>query len=186
MPATGRLPPVEQRIDLVEKILRPWHSDLGNDLRPYRNHVYRVIHFSLALRVSDDEERRKVIIATCFHDLGIWSGQTFDYLPPSLAAARDYLRQNGLDQWSAEVELMIDQHHKLRPFRDNRFPLVELLRRADLIDVSLGIRRFGLPRGYVKQVRQTFPNAGFHERLVRLVWDGLRHRPLNPLPFYKW
>jgi hypothetical protein len=81
---------------------------------------------------------------------------------------------------------MIDEHHKLRRFKDDRFPLVEVLRRADLVDVSLGLRRFGLARAYVRSVRRTFPNAGLHKRLVRLAGQGLRRRPLRPLPFYKW
>jgi hypothetical protein len=38
---------------------------------------------------------------------------------------------------------MIDQHHKLGPYRDD--PLVETLRKGDLVDFSLGILKCGLP-----------------------------------------
>ena len=186
MTAGPGLPPIQPRLELVDTILADWRGPLAKDFEPYGNHVHRVVQFALALRDCDDEEPRKLEIAAAFHDLGIWSAGTFDYLPPSVEAASEYLATNGLASWQDEVALMIDEHHKLRAFRDERYPLVEVLRRADLIDVSLGLRRFGLPRGYVKEVRRAFPNAGFHKRLVRLVGQGLRHRPLNPLPFYKW
>lgn len=186
MTSGASLPPIQPRLECVDTILADWRGPLGNDFEPYRNHVHRVVRFSLALRDCDDEERRKLEIAAAFHDLGIWSARTFDYLPPSVQAASEYLAANGLAGWQEEVALMIDEHHKLRAFKDERYPLVELLRRADLIDVSLGVRLFGLPREHVREVRRAFPNAGFHRRLVRLVFEGVRKRPLNPLPFYKW
>ncbi len=72
-----------------------------------------MINFCFAQNNFNEEEREKIIIAGCFHDLGIWSGDTFDYLPPSIAAAKDYLKENNLEQWMAQIELMINQHHKL-------------------------------------------------------------------------
>ena len=44
--------------------------------------------------------------------------------------------------------------------------LVEAVRRADLIDVSQGLLRFGLPRSYVKEVRTTFDASVFFRRVV--------------------
>jgi hypothetical protein len=86
------LPRIEERIDLVETTLAPWKDALAKDYPGYRNHVYRVIHFCFAFRECSEEERRKIILAACFHDLGIWSGRTFDYLPPSVAAAKSTWR----------------------------------------------------------------------------------------------
>jgi hypothetical protein len=127
-----------------------------------------------------------VIIAACFHDLGIWSDRTVDYLPPSEARVRDYLAQHGLGAWEAEIVLMIETHHKLRRYGDPRYPLVEAFRRADRVDVSLGVVPGGLDRRYIREVRRAFPNAGFHWRLVRLLGEGLITRPLSPAPFFKW
>lgn len=59
------------------------------------------------------DEREKIIIAGSFHDIGIWSDNTFDYLPPSIVPAKEYLKKNGLEEWIAEIELMISVHHKL-------------------------------------------------------------------------
>ena len=127
-----------------------------------------------------------MIVAACFHDLGIWSDRTVDYLPPSIARVRAYLHAQALDSWLADIEPMIAFHHQLTAHRDNAHPLVEVFRRADLIDVSLGVVRFGLPRPYVARVRALFPNAGFHRRLVRLAVTGFLTHPLRPLPFFRW
>lgn len=178
---------IESRIELLDDILGSWSAELGADYAGYRNHVYRMVHFCLALRPCSDEERHKIIIAGGFHDIGIWSDRSVDYLPPSLRRARAYLAQQRLEAWSEEIGLMIDEHHKLREYHgDTRYPLVEVFRKADRVDVSLGLLRAGLPRATVAEIRRAFPNAGFHLRLVRLVWQGLRTRPWNPLPFFKW
>ncbi|MBL6749123.1 MAG: hypothetical protein ISP90_01310 [Nevskia sp.] len=177
---------IEPRIDLLEDILGRWKQALGDDFLAYRNHVYRMVHFCFALHGGDAQAREKIVIAGCFHDLGIWSDGTIDYLPPSAARARDYLLQHGREAWIEEVGLMIDLHHKLRGYHDMRYPLVEVFRRADLVDVSLGMVKFGLPRAYIHSVKRQFPNAGFHKRLVQLAGGWLRKHPLSPPPFLKW
>jgi hypothetical protein len=177
---------IHARLPLLDEILSPWTEAIGADLAGYRNHVYRIVNFSLAMRVCTDDERRKLITAACFHDLGIWSDHTVDYLPPSIARARGYLNDRGLEHWLPDVEPMIAFHHQLTAHADDARPLVEVFRRADLVDVSLGIVRFGLPRSYVARVKAQFPNAGFHRRLVRLAATGFLTQPLRPLPFIKW
>jgi hypothetical protein len=177
---------IEERIPLLEEILGAWKNEIGSDYAGYKNHVYRMINFCFARRDFNDEEREKIIIAGCFHDLGIWSSDTFDYLPPSVALATEYLRQNNLAQWSAEIELMIAMHHKLGKYRDNQSPLVEVFRQGDLVDFSLGLVKCGLPKNYIKSVKAQFPNAGFHRRLARLAGGWFCRHPFNPLPVLKW
>jgi len=77
-------------------------------------------------------------------------------------------------------------HHKLRHYKGQFASTVERFRRADLIDVSLGTIRFGVPRTYVRAVKQSFPNAGFHKRLILLTGRQLLRNPLNPLPMICW
>ncbi len=64
---------IEERIPLLEEIVDTWKNELGNDYPGYKNHVYRMIHFCFALHSCNDEERKKIIIAGGFHDLGIWT-----------------------------------------------------------------------------------------------------------------
>lgn len=177
---------IEERITLVEEILGNWKVEIGKDYVGYKNHVYRMINFCFALHNCDLEERHKIIIAGCFHDLGIWAGGTFDYLPPSVALAKEYLQQNKLQPWASEIELMIAMHHKLRKYQDARYPLVELFRQGDLVDFSLGIVKCGLPTATIRSVQSCFPNAGFHKRLVQLEVGWVSRHPLNPLPVFKW
>ena len=177
---------IEERIPLLEEILGTWKNELGSDYEGYKNHVYRMIHFCFALHTCTDEERKKIIIAGCFHDLGIWTNSTIDYLPPSIALAKKYVQQNNLEQWAHEIELMIDQHHKIRKYHGERYPLVEVFRRGDLVDFSLGLVKWGLPESYIKSVKDQFPNAGFHKRLVQLAKRWFAKHPLTPPPFIKW
>ncbi|HEX6094886.1 MAG TPA: hypothetical protein VF432_01075 [Thermoanaerobaculia bacterium] len=164
-------------------ILDRWKRELGDDAVAYRNHVHRVIHFCDAYINGDAEQREKVVIAACFHDLGIWVNGTWDYIPPSIALAKDYLREQRLEHWTAEIETMIAEHHKLTRHQD---AMVECFRRSDLTDVSLGLIRFGLPAGYVREVKARFPNAGFHKRLLQLTAAWWARHPLHPLPVLKW
>lgn len=73
-----------ESIPLLEQILIPWRSSIGADYEGYKNHVYRMIHYCFALHACNETAQQKIIIAACFHDLGIWSEQTIDYLPPSI------------------------------------------------------------------------------------------------------
>jgi hypothetical protein len=81
---------------------------------------------------------------------------------------------------------MILDQHKVTASRGARDSLVELFRRADWIDVSRGLRRFGLPRTFIAAVGARWPSAGFHRRLVELTNDRFRKHPLSPLPMVKW
>jgi len=98
---------IETPIPLLDEILAPWRERIGADFEGYKNHVSRVLNFCFALRECSDEERRKLTIAGAFHDLGIWSDATVDYLPPSIAQAKLYLTEHGLDEWIPEIELII-------------------------------------------------------------------------------
>lgn len=177
---------IEKRIQLVEEVLDNWKKELGNDYLGYKNHVYRMINFCFALHDFNDEEREKIVIAGCFHDLGIWTDSTFDYLPPSVVLAKEYLEQNKLEKWSPEIELMISMHHKLRNYQDKENHLVEVFRQGDLVDFSLGFVKCGLSKTYIKSVKSQFPNSGFHTRLVKLAGGWFCRHPLNPIPVLKW
>ncbi|MEN8129652.1 MAG: HD domain-containing protein [Pseudomonadota bacterium] len=177
---------IEHRIELVEALLSPWRSALGEDFDGYRNHVYRVVHFCAAMSPLRPEEREKVLIAACFHDLGIWAKHTFDYLGPSVDLAGNYLARLGKEEWTHEIALMILYHHKLTSYRDNAFPLVELFRKADWIDVLRGRLDFGLRPEVIEGVLAAFPNAGFHRFLIRSVKARFKRHPFSPLPMFRW
>lgn len=172
-------------VALLDELLQHHASALGEDFSAYRNHTYRVINFCAALSTYDPVALEKMAIAVAFHDLGIWTDKTFDYLPPSERLAQAYLASKGKPEWAPEINGMIREHHKITRYQPNPNWLVEAFRRADLVDVSLGIITFGLPRKFVREVMGTFPNAGFHKRLVQLSFRRLLSHPLSPLPMYR-
>src|SRR5262245_29850670 len=96
----------------VEEVLDHHASELGHDLTAYRNHVYRVVNLSVAIVGDTRTELEKLAIAAVFHDLGIWTNKTFDYIAPSVALARGHLAARGMADWTPEIEAMIVNHHK--------------------------------------------------------------------------
>jgi len=171
---------------LVDEVLAPFTAALGVDLTAYRNHVVRVLDFTFAIAPGLEDRADTLQIAAAFHDLGIWTDRTFDYLGPSRRLARAYLAGRGGDALGPLVEAVIEQHHKLRPYRGPFAGAVEPFRRADLVDVSLGTLRSGLDRTFVRAVRAALPNAGFHACLARLTGRQLLLSPLRPLPMLRW
>ena len=180
---------LETRVGLLDEVLSAHAGALGADFDGYRNHAYRVANFCLALTSTSttarDEERiAKIASAAAFHDLGIWTDATFDYLLPSNRLANVYLAESGESGWAPEISEMILQHHKLTAFRGG-CALVEPFRRADLIDVSHGLASFGLPREFLREVFAHWPDAGFHARLVHLFLGRLIRYPWDPLPMVR-
>jgi hypothetical protein len=173
------------RIDLLDDLLQQHEDAIGIDFTAYRNHAYRVLNFCTALAPAQPERSAKLAIAAAFHDLGIWTARTFDYLPPSEALARDYLESQNLQHWCDEVIGMIAQHHKITRCPPGTPVLVEVFRRADWVDVSHGLLTYGLPRPLLREVFAAFPDAGFHKRLLQLSAKRLFTHPLNPLPMMR-
>lgn len=170
----------------TDALIRSYATDLGDGLPGYRNHVFRILNFFLALRDPEQDVPEAVLVAAAFHDLGIWTARTFDYLEPSVRLAQTHLADIGREELGAEVAALIIEHHKLRPYAGPFATTVEAFRRADLVDLSLGLVRSGLPAYFVGAVRTAFPNAGFHRRLARLTARQLIRTPWRPLPMLRW
>ena len=170
----------------LDEVLSTHASALGGDFAGYRNHACRVFNLCLALSPESDEARQhRIAIAAAFHDIGIWTAGTFDYIDPSTKLATAHLAQSGQSAWAPEIETSIRVHHKLSRYRPNPEWLAEPFRRADLVDVSRGIVRFGLPRGFITDLCARWPSAGFHRRLVQLSLTRLKTHPLSPLPMVR-
>jgi hypothetical protein len=80
---------------------------------------------------------------------------------------------------------MIADHHKITRSMENPRSLVERFRQADWLDVTGGLRRFGIPRPFIARLFATWPDAGFHWRLVQLAVGRFRQHPLSPLPMVR-
>lgn len=177
---------IETTISELETILEPWKKTIGEDYPGYRNHVYRMLHFCFAMHPVAAQERSKLIIAAAFHDIELWSHDTADYLLPSEQVAEEFLAKQGLSDWQEEVSTIIDLHHKFLPIKNSAFPLAEIFRKADLVDVSMGWIKHGLDKTFISEVQNAFPNEGFHKTLLRFSLRQLKQHPFNPLPMMKW
>jgi hypothetical protein len=174
------------RLALLDDLLRKHAPAIGGDMPAYRNHCYRIVNLANALATGNPDQQDKLSIAAAFHDLGIWTHHTFDYLPPSAQLARDWLPGVQRADWADEIVAMITEHHKITACAAHQTALVEAFRQADWIDVTAGVLRHGLPRSFVRQVQSSFPDAGFHLRLLQLSARRALHHPLSPLPMMRW
>lgn len=172
-------------VPCLDALLDRHAEPLGASFSAYRNHAYRVLNFHCLLS-RDPVDLDKLAIAAAYHDLGIWSAGTFDYLPPSIAMANAYLQETGRTDWSDEITAMIDHHHKVTACGPRERASVETFRRADWVDVSKGALRFGLQRCVVSSVMTMFPGFGFHRLLLKLSIKRMLRHPLNPLPMLRW
>lgn len=170
----------------IDAVLDRHAVELGGDFTAYRNHAYRVANLFAALHPCDAATLEKMALASAFHDLGIWTAHTFDYLAPSIDLACAHLGCTGHEDWQASIAGMIREHHKIRRYRGADAALIEPFRRADWIDVSHGVLAFGLPRARLREIFARWPNAGFHKRLVQLTFRQARTHPLRPVPVLKW
>ncbi|MDW3652056.1 MAG: HD domain-containing protein [Bacteroidia bacterium] len=170
----------------IDALISPFERRLGKHYLPYRNHVHRVANLTWALKHnSDPDDVEKIAIAAVYHDIGIWTDSTFDYLDPSRRMASSYLSQAGKSEWNEEIASMIDMHHKITsykgPYRDN----VEAFRKADLLDLSFGKISFGLERRFIRENYRRFPLLNFHLIILSSFFRHFLKHPLNPLPMMK-
>ena len=177
--------PLVTSIPIVDGVLHQHATALGHDFVAYKNHVHRVVNLCLAVTRRSRDDLDKIAVAAAFHDLGIWTNETFDYIAPSVALAREYLAAHSRADWIPEIEAMIANHHKITRARSHPDWLVEGFRRADWVDVSYGLRRFGVTRPFIKSLFATWPSAGFQWRLVQFAVAWFPRHPLTPLPRVK-
>ena len=162
-------PEILRSLPLADEILeshrqRAHGDEAGYDA--YKAHVYRVVNFARALTPQGPDLDYKLAIAAAFHDLAAFD--TLDYLVPSIEAQDAWLQETGRQNWSDELALIVAEHHRLSRYRRTRphAPLVEAFRRADLVDVSQGLIRFGIPNSYIEEVRAAFDASVFFKRVI--------------------
>lgn len=173
---------------LLATLAARYGDSLGDEAPVYLEHVRRVLAFYE--RLSEAPPDDDAVVAAFFHDLGIWTAKTNDYLPPSAAAARAWLAERGETANVETVAAMIEWHHKLTPFRGPAEGIdalaVERFRKADLIDFSWGLYHGGLPRAEVRAVFRAHPPGSFRRWLVGLLSGWLVRHPARPFPVLRW
>ena len=165
----------------IEQILAKYRNDLGDDFVPYKGHCYRVINYMKCMGMTSQEEHISTVLVP-FHDIGIWTHQTMDYLAVSAAVAREYIQREKMDIEDEIIDTFIRDHHKISSSPNG---LAEKLRKADLIDLTWGRIRWGIPRGHVRQIKQHFPHQNFQKKVYAKVLRYACSHPLRPFPMLK-
>jgi hypothetical protein len=142
-----------------------------------------VRQFLIAERLAEDAgesvDRELLLCAAFLHDTGLYpSVKSHDaYVSDGRHLAERTLEPFG---WPAERLTRcldaVEQHHALRD-RSSLGTEVELMRRADLVDVSAGVVNFGIDRWWVRGLVRDIPRSGFYPFLARAIWQMARERP---------
>ena len=117
--------------------------------------------------------------AAWLHDAGLYpAAATHDaYVRDGRRLAEQLL---GVEGWPpARLERVgdaIERHHELRP-QFARGAEVELMRRADLVDVSQGLISFGLERAWLRELSRRVPRRGMMREIGGLLVIAARERP---------
>ena len=165
---------------IVEAVLDRYRDELGRQVLPYRNHVYRCITYHQLLLGAPVPDF--AALAWAAHDLGIWTAGTFDYLGPSADLVSLHADEFGINN-VRQARMLITEHHRLRPTDDR---MTETFRRADLIDVSHGFIAGQIGRSQVRAVVAQLPYSGFHAFLAKGLSSYTVRHPLRPLPMLRW
>ena len=126
-------------------------------------------------------------VAAILHDIGLYPSASRGgvYTADGAQLARELLPAYGWDPERIErCAEAIDRHHEVRS-QLSRGAEVEALRRADLVDVSGGLIRFGIDRQWLRALNRSVPRAGLGGELAKEVGRALRERPLT-LPQIFW
>jgi len=177
---------VTKHFETTDDILKQYQSIIERDYEGYRNHVTRMLNICHYLNPElNNEQSQKLQIAAAFHDIALWTHDRVDYLVPSYQECHKYLENNGLSSWKEEIKVIIDMHHLLGEYTGPYQELTELFRKADLVDFSLGFISFGVNKAFIKELKTTLPNAGFHKTLMRFSVKQLFRNPFKPMPMMR-
>lgn len=160
------------------QVLRDLTGEVGG---PMERHCARVIVLTreLARRGGHSIDDELVVCAAWLHDLGLYPevATKAAYVTDSRHLAERVLAEEGWD--AARIRLCaeaVEHHHEL-PSQWARGNEVELLRRADLIEVSMGLVSFGIPRAFRQDLLARVPRDGFVAEIGRELGRAVRERP---------
>ena len=167
--------------DAERACLERLRSLVGAANGPIERHSIRVflIAQELAARADLEADRELLLCAAILHDAGLYPGVATRaaYVTDGRHLAERLLADAG---WPAErvrrCADAVERHHELRS-QWSRGVEVELIRRADLIEVSHGLVRYGLPRSWLRALRPRVPRAGFVREVLRQLAIAARRRP---------
>jgi hypothetical protein len=128
-----------------------------------------------------DVDRELLLVAGLLHDIGLYDEAAHGgaYVADGAEYAAPLLRECGWDE--ARIALCgaaIERHHEVRPQWAHGAE-VELIRRGDLVELSNGLIRFGVPRAWIKDLFASVSRKGTYGEIGKMVRHAARERPLT-------
>jgi hypothetical protein len=155
----------------------------GESGGPMERHGLRV--FLIADRIATarglEVDREVLLIAGLLHDVGLYDEASHGgaYVLDGAEFTADLLHTRGWEEDRIRLCFdAIERHHETRSQWD-RGAEVELIRRADLVDLTDGLVRFGLSREWIRDLFESVPRDGTYGTIGREVARQLLHRPLK-------
>jgi HD domain len=160
--------------------LREASGEAGGVMERHGIRVF-LIADRLATARETKVDREVLLIAGLLHDLGLYdaASQGGIYFRDGAEFTAELLRSHDWDDGRIKLCFdAIERHHELRS-QWERGPEVELIRRADLVDVSAGLVRFGLSRDWLRDLFKAVPRTGIYRMIGLAAGYLLIRRPLT-------
>ena len=160
----------------VTQLVRDTESDL------LFHHSTRVYYFGAlaGLRQNLKFDSELLYIGAMFHDMGLtkqYSSPTERFEVDSANAARDFLRQHGIDEASIEIVWDAIALHTTPGIPKHKKPEVALVTAGVDMDV-LGIGYLDVPDAQREAIVQAHPRGDhFKEQIIHAFNDGFCHKP---------
>lgn len=170
------------RTDAERDALAGLREVTGDEDGPMERHGLRCFLLSERLAAEADRsvDREVLLVAGLLHDIGLYDGASRGGVYVSDGREYSEALLTGRRDWPPDrVRLCgdaIERHHELRS-QWAAGTEVEVMRRADLIEVSGGLVSYGLRRGWIRGLWRVVPRAGIYPEVGRMVGKALVERP---------
>jgi hypothetical protein len=160
--------------------LREITGEIGG---PMERHGLRVFLIAdrLAIARGVEVDREVLLISGLLHDVGLYDEASHGgvYVVEGAEFTAELLRTQSWEEGRIRFCFdAIERHHETRSQWD-RGAEVELIRRADLVDLTSGLVRFGLSREWVRDLFKSVPRKGTYRTIGPEVGRQLLHQPLK-------
>ena len=151
---------------------------------PMERHGVRcfLIGEKLAADSGREIDREVLLIASLLHDMGLYDGAAEG--GAYVTDGRNYTERmlSGRPGWDPERLRRcldaIERHHELRSQWEAGNE-VELLRRADQVELGSGLIRYGIERSWLRELAGSVPRRGLYGEISKMLLKAVRERPLS-------
>lgn len=149
---------------------------------PMERHGMRC--FLVSERIAADRglvvDHEVLLVAGLLHDIGLYDGASEGgvYVTDGRNFAERLLEgRKGWDERRMRLCLeAIERHHEVRSQWDAGAE-VEVMRRADMVEVTGGLVNYGVSRGWLRGLWRAVPRDGLYGELAKIVAKAGRERP---------